>query len=215
MKIIDPSHEFLTPIAGEPGRDMLRLIELAARNCYKSEDAITCDSHGPFVTKIATVFKHESVIEHASVSLRLICDRGVSHEIVRHRLAAYSQESTRYCNYGKDKFGGLTFIRPPWVPDTPVEFDGASWDWFNACEQAERYYLSLLKRGWSPQQARDVLPNSLKTEIVMTANLRVWQHVFRMRCSSKAHPQMQQLMKPILADFKQHLPELFSGINPE
>lgn len=222
MKIIEPSHEILdtiSGIAGEGGRNMLRLIELAARNCYKSEDAITCDSHGPFVTKIATVFKHESVIEHAHVSVRFICDRGVTHEMVRHRLAAYSQESTRYCNYSKDKFGSeITVIRPEWVKldnnGNPLNNDYAARSWIDAMKVAELEYLKLLKLGWSAQQARSVLPNSLKTEIIMTCNLREWQHVFRMRCSTKAHPQMQQLMKPLLAEFQQHLPELFKEINP-
>lgn len=215
MKIIKPSFEILTPIHGEPGRNMLRLIELAARNCYKSEDAITCDSHSAFVKKIATVFKHESVVEHACVTVRFVCDRGVSHEIVRHRIAAYSQESTRYCNYGKDKFGKeITVIHPLfWNPDDP-KTSGQYFDWRFSCQVAEAMYFKLLDCGASPQEARSVLPNSLKTEIVMTANLREWAHVFRLRCSSKAHPQMQQLMKPLLEEFKQHLPELFGEINP-
>jgi thymidylate synthase (FAD) len=216
MKIIEPSHEIMTPIDGESGRNMLRLIELAARNCYKSEDAITCESHSLFVKKIATVFKHESVIEHASVTVRFICDRGVTHEIVRHRIAACSQESTRYCNYSKDKFGKeITVIRPLfWSPDDPKTC-GRFFNWRFACEQAQAMYFALLDAGASAQEARSVLPNSLKTEIIMTANLREWQHIFRLRCSSKAHPQMQQLMKPLLVEFKQHLPELFEGVNPE
>jgi len=210
MKIIEPSHEILTPVEGEAGRNMLRLIERAARTCYKSEDAITCDSHSAFVTKIATVFKHVSVIEHCSVTVKFICDRGVTHEIVRHRLAAYSQESTRYCNYAKDKFGNeITVIRPFFFTD-----EQRYGFWQRAMKECEDLYLSLLGAGASAQEARSVLPNSLKTEIVMTANLREWQHIFRLRCSSKAHPQMQQLMKPLFAEFQQHLPELFADIVP-
>ena len=211
MKIIEPSFEILTPIEGEHGLAMLRLIELSARTCYKSEGAITCDSAGPFVTKIATVFKHVSVIEHCSVTVKFVCDRGVTHEMVRHRIAAYSQESTRYCNYSKDKFGKeITVIQP-------LFFEVASPKWMQwklACESAEGHYFALLDAGASPQEARSVLPNSLKTEIVMTANLREWQHVFRLRTSSKAHPQMQQIMKPLLAEFQKHLPELFAEIIP-
>jgi thymidylate synthase (FAD) len=209
MKIIEPSHKFETPIDGEHGQAMLRLIEAAARTCYKSECKITADSAGDFVRKIAQVKKHVSVVEHASVTIRFICDRGVTHEIVRHRIAAYSQESTRYCNYAKDQFGKeITVIRPPfWSPcDHRYTF------WAMACEQAEKAYFAMLDYGASPQEARSVLPNSLKTEIVMTANLREWGHVMRLRCSPSAHPQMQQLMKPVLAEFQKHLPELFDDI---
>ena len=218
MKIIEPSAEILTPIAGEAGRDKLRLIELAARTCYKTEDCITNDSHQEFVKKIANVFKHESVIEHAVVTVRFIVDRGVSHELVRHRIGAFSQESTRYCNYGKGKFGkSITVIRPPWVnfPGSGLPHDDLSEAWLEACHEAEDAYFKLLAGGWSPQQARSVLPNSLKTEVIATFNLRQWRHVFRMRCSTKAHPQMQQVMIPLAAQFAEHLPELFAGIQTQ
>ena len=215
MKIISPSHHFETPIHGEHGRAMLQLIERAARTCYKSECKITSESAGDFVRKIAQVKKHVSVIEHVSVTIRFICDRGVTHEIVRHRIAAYSQESTRYCNYGKDQFGKeITVIEPPfWKPSDPATCDRYMM-WKYCCEQAETSYFQLLAQGATPQEARSVLPNSLKTEIVMTANLREWRHVFALRCASAAHPQMQQLMKPVLVEFKQHLPELFGDIQP-
>lgn len=209
MKIIKPSHEILTPIHGEHGRNMLKIIEAAARTCYKSEGCATETSAGPFVEKIAGVKKHYSVIEHCSVSVRLICDRGVSHEIVRHRLAAYSQESTRYCNYAKDKFGTeITVIRPFFWDGQPEKL--AAWE--RACLAAEKEYLALLELGATPQEARSVLPNSLKTELFMTANLREWRHVFKMRCSEQAHPQMRELMVPLLAKFSLHLPELFSTL---
>jgi thymidylate synthase (FAD) len=209
MKIIDPSHHFETPISGEHGRAMLRLIEAAARTCYKSECKITAESAGEFVRKIAQVKKHVSVIEHASATVRFICDRGVTHEIVRHRLAAYSQESTRYCNYSKEQFGKeITVIRPPFWSECDHRYEF----WKQGCEDAERAYFALLDYGASPQEARSVLPNSLKTEIVMTANLREWRHVFTLRCSPSAHPQMQQLMKPVFEEFRTHLPELFDDI---
>lgn len=210
MKIIEPSHVFETPIAGEAGRNLLALIERAARTCYKSECSF--DDPGVFVRKIAQVKKHESVIEHASASIRFICDRGVSHELVRHRLVAFSQESTRYCNYGSAKFKGeLTFIRPFFFVEASEEF----WHWREACRSAEEHYLALLECGVSPQEARSVLPNSLKTELVMTCNLREWRHVLRLRCAKTAHPQMQQLMRPVLEDFQKHLPELFDDLNPD
>lgn len=212
MKIVQPSYVFETPIDGEYGRFMLKLCERAARTCYKSEGACTEDSAGPFVRKIAQVKKHVSTIEHASVTVRFICDRGVTHELVRHRLAAYSQESTRYCNYSGDKFNNeITVIAPPfWEASSPCYAL-----WYQACKQAEEAYLALLAKGASPQEARSVLPNSLKTEIVMTANLREWRHVFTLRAAKEAHPQMQQLMRPLLAEFKRWLPELFDDIHPE
>lgn len=211
MKIIHPSHTFETPIAGEHGRALLQLIERAARTCYKSECKITGDSAGEFVRKIAQVKKHVSVIEHASVTIRFVCDRGVSHEIVRHRIAAYSQESTRYCNYAKDQFGNeITVVEPPFWPVASEPW----MQWKLACENAEAHYFALLKHGASPQEARSVLPNSLKTEIVMTANLREWRHVLSLRCAPAAHPQMRQLMIPVLDEFQKHLPELFDDLKP-
>jgi thymidylate synthase (FAD) len=191
---------------------MYRLIERAARTCYKTECKIGDDiaETRAFVRKIAQVKKHESVIEHANVTVRFICDRGVTHELVRHRLAAYSQESTRYCNYGKDQFDNeITVIRPPfWPSDSP-----AYQAWERSCATAEREYLELLAQGRSPQEARSVLPNSLKTEIWMTANLREWKHVFRMRCASSAHPQMRQLMVPLFVEFRSCMPEIYDDIN--
>lgn len=212
MRIIEPSHFFETPICGDHGRAMLQLIERAARTCNKSECKITSESAGDFVRKIAQVKKHVCVIEHASVTIRFICDRGVTHEIVRHRIAAYSQESTRYCNYSKDQFGKeITVIQPPFWPVA-----SAPWmQWKSACEGAEANYFALLEQGASAQEARSVLPNSLKTEIVMTANLREWRHVLLLRCAKAAHPQMQQLMRPVLAEFQKYLPELFEDIHAE
>jgi thymidylate synthase (FAD) len=211
MRIINPSHRFETSIVGENGRAILDLIERAARTCYKSEGKMTAESAGEFVRKLVQVRKHVSVIEHAVVTVRFICDRGVSHEIVRHRLAAYSQESTRYCNYSKDQFGKeITVIRPFLLAENSIRF----MQWKFACETAEASYFALLEQGASPQEARAVLPNSLKTEIVMTANMREWRHVLLLRCSRAAHPQMRELMLPVLAEFKQHLPELFEDILP-
>lgn len=152
---------------------------------------------------------HESVIEHFSITVRFICDRGVTHEMVRHRLASFSQESTRYCNYSKGKFGGhITVIRPCfWEHDTP-EYNR----WYAGCLMAEQVYLDMLKSGAKAQEARSILPNSLKTEIVMTANLREWKTVLRQRTAPMAHPQMRQLMTPLLAEFKSLIPVIYDGI---
>lgn len=211
MYLIKPYYEILTPIKRD---DILQFLEISGRVCYKSEDRITCDSAVKFVGNILKK-QHLSVIEHVSVTVKFVIDRGVSHELVRHRLCSYSQESTRYCNYGKK---GVTFIIPPWIPLEPGEYTRREdichnepyWVWYEAMRIAEEKYLYLLHEGWTPQQARSVLPNSLKTEIITTANLREWRHIFDLRCASTAHPQMQEIMIPLRADFVTVLPEIFS-----
>ena len=160
MKIVKPSFEILTPI---DGISILKTLEIAGRTCYKSEDKITDDSAQAFVRKLIKS-GHEAMIEHFNISVRIICDRGVSHEIVRHRIASYAQESTRYCNYGKD--GEITVIEPFfWAEESP-EYQL----WRTSCLVAEDTYLYLIQQGTSPQEARSVLPNSLKTEIVVTSS---------------------------------------------
>ena len=235
MILLKPSYKIETPIDGENGVRMLKLIELAARTCYKSEGKITDTSYHDFVRKIVQVIKHESVIEHGSITVRLICDRGVSHEQVRHRLASYSQESTRYVDYSDDKKteGHCKFIIPPWCKELPEGMyvadklpgnwrlnssllvpisDSGTSAWLKAMNSAEDSYIDLRKQGWAPEQARSVLPNSTKTEIVVSANPREWRHILRMRTSSKAHPQIREIMCPLLAEFKLYLPELFDDI---
>jgi len=218
MNLVKPSFEILE-IMGMDYGDPLKLIENAGRTCYKSEDKITLDSAEKFTTKIITS-GHHSVLEHSAITIKIICDRGVTHEIVRHRLAAYSQESTRYCNYK----GGVTFIIPPWVSIEPGEYfdhkkssDQTKGDaetcWFNTMLLLEESYKSLLRVDkWSPQQARSVLPNSLKTEIVVTTNIREWRHILKLRTSNAAHPQMQEIMIPILKKFQELMPTLFNDI---
>jgi thymidylate synthase (FAD) len=209
MNIIEPSFIIETPIAGNDGREMVSRIEKAARTCYKSEGCAGPDTASPFVRKLSQVKKHRSVLEHVSVTVRFVIDRGVSHELVRHRLAAFSQESTRYCNYGAEKFGReITVVRPLFWK----EGDSKLHHWRQAMNAAESAYLQLLDSGASPQEARAVLPNSLKTEIVVSANLREWHHILSVRTSSSAHPQMRQVMLPLLAEFKTHLPEIFDDI---
>jgi thymidylate synthase (FAD) len=190
------------------GLEILKRVERAGRTCYKSEDKITDDSCIAFAKHLLAL-GHESVLEHEKITVRIICDRGVSHEIVRHRIASYSQESTRFCNYSQDKFGSeLTVIEPFFfVRGSEI------WElWKNAMTEAERYYFELLKKGVEPQQARSVLPNSLKTEIVITYNLREWRYFLRIRTSQRAHPQMREITIPILKDFKKRIPVLFDDI---
>lgn len=152
---------------------------------------------------------HESVIEYEKISVRIICDRGVSHEIVRHRIASYSQESTRYCNYNKEKFGKeLTFIKPSFWSDDSVEYQL----WIEMLNKIEKLYNTLMEMGVAPQEARSILPNCLKTEIVVTMNLREWRHFFRLRTSQRAHPQMRQISVMILESFKESMPIIFNDI---
>jgi len=204
MKIIRPSVELLSNPNGE---EILRLIEKAGRVCYKSEGNITDQSAEKFIAQILSR-GHESVIEHASVSTRIVCDRGVTHEIVRHRIASYSQESTRYCNYSNDKFGNeLTFIEPCFYYDGKEPLRRKIW--VKAVERAEAEYLEMVKNGAPPEEARNILPNSLKTEIIMTANMRAWRHFFKLRLSNKAHPQMREVAYLLLNVFKAEIPLLF------
>lgn len=215
MKIIKPSFEILTVIDGP---SILKSLELAGRTCYKSEDKITDDSAQAFVTKLINS-GHEAMIEHFSISVKIICDRGVSHEIVRHRLASYAQESTRYCNYSLDKFGReITVIIPCFWPPALIgsNVNMDYWEefmiWKNSCLLAEKAYFELLDHGATPQQARSVLPNSLKTEIVVTMNLREWRHFFRLRTALTAHPQMREIANPILVELQKHIPVIFDDL---
>lgn len=203
MKVISPSFEIL---AMEDAETILKRIEAAGRTCYKSEDKITPVSAEAFVRRIIKS-GHHSVLEHASATVRLICDRGVSHEIVRHRLASYSQESTRYCNYGCDD--GLVFIKPCFFKVSDADRYSL---WESAMQAAEHAYNSLLLCGATPQEARSVLPNSLKTEVVITANMREWRHIFKLRCDKMAHPQMRELMVPLLCEMNGRCPVLFEDI---
>lgn len=205
MKIIKPYHEIMTPIDGV---QILKHIENCGRICYKSEHKITEDSYLTFAKNIVKR-GHEAVIEHCSLSVKFVCDRGVSHEIVRHRMASYCQESTRYCNYSKNDFQGeITVIEPIFLEQYT---DGYSM-WEEACQNAERAYFKMLDWGCSPQEARAVLPNSLKTEIVMTANLREWRHFLKLRTSRAAHPQIREIAIPLLNELKERIPVIFDDI---
>lgn len=202
MRTIEPYVMLEEPIDGEA---LLKKIEKIGRVCYKSEEKITDDSAQSFVRNLLKR-GHESVIEHAQATVRIVCDRGVSHEIVLHRIASYSQESTRYCNYAGGKFGvQLTFIRPVfWEKD-----DCRYQLWENAMARAEETYLHMIAEGASPQEARSALPNSLKTEIVATINLREWRHFVKMRTDAAAHPQMRQITDMILRELQNAIPVIF------
>ncbi len=202
MEIIKPSFVFETDI---DGTEILKDIERFGRTCYKSEEKITENSAEEFVRMILKS-GHESVIEHISVTVRFICDRGVTHEIVRHRLVSYSQESTRYCNYNKK---GMTVIDPIFFIGDEEKYR----IWEQAMKDCERAYNALIVLGATPQEARTVLPNSLKTEIVMTCNLREWRHFFKLRTSERAHPQMREITIPLLKSFKEKIPVIFDDIS--
>lgn len=216
MRIIEPSYKVILPY---PSWDMAKSmvynsIELAGRTCYKSESKMTAESAGKLVANIIKA-GHEAMLEHANMTVRFIVDRGVSHEIVRHRLASFAQESTRYCNYGTDKFGKeISFIRPFFLEKGTEAYK----NWEDCMRFAEACYMSMLAQGCTPEQARSVLPNSVKTEIVMTANMREWRHFFKLRAvgtTGKPHPQMVQVAMPLLKEMQEHMPELFGDIEME
>lgn len=205
MKILNAGYEFITPIDGNV---ILKRIEQAGRVCYKSEDKITDESAVKFAQNIIKR-GHEAVLEHCSFTVKFIVDRGVSHEIVRHRVASYCQESTRYCNYSKDKFGNeITVIKPCFWDESSNLYT----DWKSAMRMAESHYFALLEQGATPQEARAVLPNSLKTEVVMTANIREWRHFLKLRTSSAAHPQIREVAIPLLKELQEKIPVLFDDI---
>ena len=208
MTIIDPSFTWLGN--APDGDQMLANIAAAGRVCYQSESK---SDNAAFVRKRIGQ-GHESILEHEKISVRIICDRGVSHELVRHRIASYSQESTRYCNYSKGKFGSeLTFIRPYWDDRSiRAEMIRLRACWQEACLNAEWSYKKMIDAGCTPEAARAVLPNCLKTEIVMTANLREWRHFFKLRCAPAAHPDMRIIANMLLTAFKDVVPVVFDDI---
>lgn len=239
--LVRPGYEFLQK--PDPA-EALRLIETAGRTCYKSEQRMGPETAPEFVRRIVAR-GHESVLEHSLVTVRFVVDRGVSHELVRHRLAAYSQESTRYCDYGGQR---LSFVIPPWLDLSPGRYGlsgGATPEWqctpaaaataeaagagaptpLTAIEPAARAWLAALAAatqayeglralGWAPQQARAVLPHALKTDIVVSANFREWRHILRLRSAAAAHPQIREVMLPLLRAFAALYPALFSDLLP-
>lgn len=207
MRIIEPS-VLIRPFNGI---QVMKNIEWAGRVAYKSEDKITKDSYDAFIRDIIRR-GHESVLEHEKLTVKFIVDRGVSHELVRHRIASFTQESTRYCNYGTA--GVITVIRPFFFKHDMLtdSEECRECNWENSILEAEKKYLKLLELGASPQEARSVLPNSLKTEVVMTANIREWRHFLKLRCDKVAHPQMRQVAIPLRVALRYEMPPLFEDI---
>ncbi len=206
MKVINQSHQILTVPNG-----LLQNIESAGRTCYKSEDRIIEESAEKFV-KMLINHGHHAMIEFGDITVKFITNRGVTHELVRHRLCSFAQESTRYVNYGKKE---MQFIRPVWWKRNALSVaeELAQDYWTEAMKNAEAYYNNLLKLDWRPEQAREVLPNSLKTEIVVKGNVREWRHIFKLRCSKAAHPQIRALMMPCMRELKEKIPVVFDDID--
>ncbi len=193
MILVEPQFTVLSPTSQAEAQAALRRVEFAGRICYKSEDRITEESYIRLIQMLIQK-GHWSVLEHAVFTAHIVTNRGVTHELVRHRIASFSQESSRYINYGKGKFGGeLRFVRPPELAGDELDL------WSAAMEKAEAAYCGLVARGVSPQIARGVLPNDIKAEIVVTANLREWHHIFELRCAPPAHPHMRRVMQMGLA----------------
>jgi thymidylate synthase (FAD) len=205
MKIINPSFEILTEI---DEKEILKKLELAGRICYKSEHKTTEDSCYNFINMIRTK-NHQSVLEHFSITVKFTIDRAIANELVRHRLASFSQTSTRYVNYDKDQFGSeISVIKPKQLNEDSIPY----FIWLHTCELLEKRYMELIKLGVTAQNARSILPCCLMTEIVMTANIREWLHVFDLRCSNAAHPDMRDIMIPVSDEFERLMPVLFKKI---
>ena len=221
MNKIKATYEILTSVF-EGGIRELQHIEKIGRVCYKSEDYITED--GESAKKFVAMLirnGHEAMIEHSFLSVKFTVDRGVSHELVRHRIASFAQESTRYCNYAKDKFGAeCAFIdlEPGIMLDNKMKKMSAEEialvlaEWKSAMEDAERHYMKLLELGATPQIARAVLPNSTKTEITVSANYREWRNFFKLRVPADVHPQMREVTIPLLKELKGMIPVIFDDI---
>ena len=206
MKLVDPSVELMSKIDGE---QIVKHVELAIRNCYKSEDKITNDSYKILIQKILDSH-HYSTIEHVSITVRVVCSRACLAQWTRHRLMSYSVESQRYCNYSRGKFNSeLVFIRPReyynWDTKKVFLFD-------QALETAEKYYMDLVSAGMVAQDARNVLPNASKTEMVVTGNLRVWRDFLIKRTDKSAQDEIRYLANEILREFKKEIPIIFDDI---
>ncbi len=221
MNKIKAGYEILTPIS-EGGIRELQQIERIGRVCYKSEDRITEDGESArkFVRMLINAH-HEAMIEHSTLSVLFTVDRGVSHEMVRHRIASFAQESTRYVNYSREKFGGEINVIDPApgialdakMKGMPAETIAAVLgEWEQAMLDAERHYMRMIELGATAQIARSVLPNSTKTNITITANYREWRAYFRLRTASDAHPQIREVSIPLLAELKERLPVVFDDI---
>lgn len=203
MKIIDPMIE----VENYDGIKIMKNIERACRTCYRSEGLITNDSYKRLLTNCINR-GHESVLEHEKITVRMICDIGVYKDLTRHRFANFSIESTRYCNYGKDKFNNeIKFVNPVNM-DSKELFN----EWYSACTEIEQRYLKMAELKATSDQLRMILPHSTAAQVTMTANIREWKHILELRASKMAHPSIQQLLIPLLLKFKEDMPEIFDNI---
>ena len=204
MQIVDPYIQ----VEKVDGKKIMRNIERACRTCYRSEGKITEESYKTLLKNCITR-GHESVLEHEKITVRMFCDLGVYKDLTRHRIASFSIESTRYCNYGKDKFDNeIKVIKPCNIEEGTKLYD----NWKNACEEIEKNYMEMSKEGALPDQLRMILPHSIGAEVTMTANIREWKHILALRASKHTHPSIRQLVIPLLLHFKEIMPEIFDSV---
>lgn len=205
MKIIEP----IVEIENVDYKQIMRNLERACRTCYRSENKITEDSYKTLLKNCITR-GHESILEHEKITIRMICDVGVYKDLTRHRIASFSIESTRYCNYGKDKFSNqINFIKPVNIDETSELYK----EWKISCEEIEKHYMKMSELGATPDQMRMILPHSTAAQVTMTANIREWKHILALRCTSHTHPAVEQVMIPLLLYFKENMPEIFEDID--
>lgn len=218
MKVIKPSIE-ITFFTSDDGNIPEEIIEKTGRTCYKSEDKITEGSAEKFVQMLRDR-GHHAMLEFGYAMARIIADRGLTHELVRHRLASFAQESTRYCNYNKGKFGSeITVVEQPGIGEnvkSTVKITGAEERkkdiWYNIIAEIEKAYKELISLGVQPQIARSILPIGIKSEIVIGANLREWRHIFDLRCAPSAHPIIRGIMLQALEKFYKKMPAIYSDL---
>lgn len=204
MKLIEPSIQ----IEKVDYKQMMKNLERACRTCYRSEGKITEESYKTLL-KNCINRGHESILEHEKVTIRMVCDIGVYKDLTRHRIASFSIESTRYCNYGKDKFDHqIKFIKPVNIQEGTETYVG----WYKTCQAIEENYINMSNAGATPDQLRMILPHSTAAEVTMTANIREWKHIFSLRCTNHTHPAVEQVMIPLLLHFKKEMPEIFENI---
>lgn len=204
MKIIEP----IVEVEKVDYNKIMKNLERACRTCYRSEDKITEESYKTLL-KNCINRGHESILEHEKITIRMICDIGVYKDLTRHRHASFSIESTRYCNYGKDKFENqIKFIEPVNIEKNTKLYE----EWKTSCEEIEKHYIKMVELGATPDQMRMILPHSTAALVTMTANIREWKHIFSLRCTKHAHSAVEQVMIPLLLHFKQSMPEIFENI---
>ena len=205
VKIVSPSIEVITPLDGDY---ILKHLERCARNCYKSEDKITSDSAQKMIKKLIDL-GHEAMIEHFSITVKLTTDVGAYKDLTRHRHASFAIESTRFCNYSKGKYGNeLTFMKPSNMEEGSKIYN----IWYQAMTDIEKHYLDMAAEGAAADQLRMLLPHSTKADVFMTANLREWRHIFKLRCAPATHPSVREIMTMLLNKFRSQLPVLFDDI---